>query len=94
MAPWRRSGLAVGGAVGDANAGQFADALILVAPQQNRTTIPPDDAACPLVELVLDVPSPDGGGSVERFARTQVWMSSSRQSRTARHRWPALSVHR
>lgn len=90
IAPGRRSGLAVG----DANAGQFADAPLLVAPQQNRTTILPGDAACAFVEWVLDVPSSDDGRFVERFTRTQVWKSSSRQSRTARHRWSAASVHR
>lgn len=45
--------------VGDSNAGQFAEALIPAATQQNRTMILATNAACPFVELVLD-PSPPG----------------------------------
>lgn len=45
--------------VGDSNAGQFAEALIPAATQQNRTAILATNAACPFVALVLD-PSPPG----------------------------------
>ncbi|OHU41419.1 acyltransferase family protein [Mycobacteroides chelonae] len=45
--------------VGDSNAGQFAEALVPAATQQNRSMLLATNAACPFVELVLD-PSPPG----------------------------------
>ncbi|MEU9804879.1 acyltransferase family protein [Mycobacterium sp. NPDC050853] len=55
--------------IGDSNAGQFAEALIPAATQQNRTTILATNAACPFVELVLDPAPPGCIDFVERWLR-------------------------